>query len=322
MKIILTSDWHIQKGVYVSIVLDFLDELWEFYKREKCEYIYILGDIFNKSSNIKNEAFIPLFLKLFKMREDGVKFVFLVGNHDIYNVSRDSLVETFLPMGEVIKKPTEKTVDGKDFFFLPYTKSEKDIPPTGDFMFTHIPIADFTFDNAFHATEKHAFKRDTFSGWKQVFTGHFHRHQEYKNICYMGSPFQLNLGERGQEKGFVVFDTVKENYEFIKYTNAPQFVKLTEENIMNIKTIDFENKFVILEFTKKVKNYAKLKHVLFEKGAISVERRLIKAEKKETEVEEIKVTKDISKIVEKSVIENSPKELKTEILLEILEGVI
>lgn len=325
MKIIITGDWHVKKGIYSQLILDYLDDLWSFYKRESCEYIFVIGDVLNKSSSIKNEAYIPLFLKLLQMKEDGVKFIFLLGNHDIFNVSRDSIVETFSPMGEVIKEPVERKIDGKDFFFVPYTKKEDEFyqHDSADFLITHVPIADFSFDNAFHATEKHAFKKNVFESFKRVFTGHFHRHQTDKNICYVGSPYQMNLGEKNQQKGFVVFDTTKEIWDFIKYDNAPQYLEINEDNIINIKEINFENKFVIIRVTKKIKNYSKLKHLIFERGAISVDP--IFETEKDADGEEksnLSVKKNIDEIVLNKISETKEENLDSEKLVSILRGVM
>lgn len=263
MRYLLSGDFHTKKGIFTEIILNYLDHMLHYcLDNEICD-IFILGDIFDKSSNIKNEAFVPLFMKFYEMKHEGINFTFLLGNHDIYTAQNDSIVETFKPLGRVIK---ETLVDG-DFTFLPYTKKESDIPDEGRYLFTHLPIANFTFDNFYHATEKHAFRTELFEKFQTVFSGHFHRHQNQKNIIYPGSPVQLSFGETGTTKGFVVFDDELENWEFVKYTAAPEFIKI---NIREFNEVDVKNKFVSVKIDTKIENYVKLKRILFERGALDV----------------------------------------------------
>jgi len=263
MKYLLTGDFHVKKGIFTNIILDYLDYIRQYSLDNDIKNIIIMGDIFDKSSNIKNEAFVPLFMKFYDMKMDGIKFYFILGNHDIYSVNNDSIVETFKPLGFVIKQTTYED----KFSFMPYTRNEEDIPETGDILFTHIPIADFSFDNAYHATEKHAFRKELFSQFNIVFTGHFHRHQHDKNIVYTGSPVQLNFGEEGQKKGFVIFDSVLEDWEFVEYKNSPKFVRINLNDFQDFNPI---NKFVGVKIDAKIENFIKLKRILLDKGAIDV----------------------------------------------------
>jgi DNA repair exonuclease SbcCD nuclease subunit len=169
------------------------------------------------------------------------------------------------------------------FKFLPYTKNEELIPKEGEILFTHIPIADFSFDNAYHATEKHAFKKDLFSSFSLVFTGHFHRHQSQKNIVYVGSPVQMNFGEEGQKKGFVVFDTGNLSWEFIHYQEAPTYKTIDIRNFTNFNP---RNKFVGVRIDEKIENLVKLKKILYEKGALDI--KPFFERKEDVEIEEMK----------------------------------
>ena len=271
MKILITGDWHLhEKGTRSQVILNFLDYIWDYYKKNNIELLVINGDIFDKSGSIKNAFFIPLSKKLYEMKQSGVNFVFLVGNHDMINVDNDSIIETFQPYGKVVK--TNEVVQYGDtaITYLSYTKNEDDIPKKGDIMITHLSIADFEFDNAFHATEKHAFPKALFENYNKVFTGHFHKHQAKENIVYVGSPCQMNRGEIGQKKGFVVYDTEREAWKFEEYADAPQYFEINNSNIMNLENIDLQNKVVVVAVDKKIKDFAKLRYVLYDKGAIEI----------------------------------------------------
>lgn len=274
MKILLAADLHCEKGIKVNSVLNFLEDTEKFYLDNHLDYYFILGDIFDKASSVKNEAFIPLFLKLFSMKEKGIKFLFVLGNHDIYNTDNSSLVEVFAPIGKVIKNNTHSSklddFKDKDWWFVPYTKAEEEIPERGEFLFSHLSILDGKLDNAYHATERFAINTDVFRGFEHVFVGHFHTHQTFKNITYIGSPHQLNRNDENKEKGFVVLDTNTKDFEFHVFNNYPKFLTISSSDLKRINEIDFKNKLVYINIDRKISDISKLRYVLFERGAVSI----------------------------------------------------
>jgi DNA repair exonuclease SbcCD nuclease subunit len=321
-RILLTSDWHVKKGIYTDICINFLDFLHKYYKENDIDYLFIPGDIFDKSSSIKNEAFIPLYKKLYEMKTDGINFLFLLGNHDIINVDNDSIIETFSPIGKVIKQEEIIKLFNREFTFLPYTKKEEQIPKSGDILITHLPIADFSFDNAYHATEKNAFKKMLFEEFNFVFSGHFHRHQSYKNIVYIGSPYQMNRGEREQEKGFIVFDTETESWEFIKYEEAPVYIEITDNDFKNIKNIDFNNKFVSIRTSTKINEFPKLRYILYEMGALDIQPILETIMQETIITNEVEVNKSIEDIMKEYIINLKVEGIDNNKILKIFEKML
>ena len=266
-KAIITGDWHLQTGIYTDICLDYLDHLMSYGEQNEIKIMIIVGDIFEKSSKIHNDAFIPLFFKFMEMKEAGWEIYIVLGNHDIFSVDNDSLVETFSVFGKVIKDFEQIEIDGKEIDFLAYTKDPTDVPQEGGTLMTHLSIADFQFDNKYHVNEKAGMPRSTFEGYDLVFTGHFHRPQQKGNVIYVGSPYQMNFGEKGQEKGFVVFDLQTNEWERVIYDQAPVYKVIDGTNFLEE---DVENCFIQVEIKDKVDNFVKLKHILYEKGAIDV----------------------------------------------------
>ena len=267
MKILITCDLHVQEGIYTDICLDYLNFLDDYCSKNDIKTIVIAGDVFEKSSKIKNESFLPLFFKFMELKEKGYNIIILLGNHDIYNVDNDSLVEAFCPFAKVIKTTEDISFNDRELTFLPYTKDIRDIPEKGDVLITHLSIANFRFDNNYHVNEKIAFEENLFENFNKVFTGHFHKPQERGNIIYPGSPYQMNFGECGQEKGFVVFDTESDKWERILYKGAPTYKKIKVEDFIDS---DVSNQFIEVEINEKVDSYVKLKHLLYERGALNV----------------------------------------------------
>jgi len=327
-KVIISCDWHIKSddlnNLHVSSILNFLDYTTEYYFENDIDYHIVAGDIFHKSSNIKNEAFIPLFMKLHEMKEKGVNFIFIPGNHDIMNVNNDTIVETFSVFGEVFKSIARKEIDGDPFIFLPYTKKQSEIPEgNGEYLITHLSIADFFFDNNFQVDEKIAFKRSLFEDFKMVITGHFHKYQNRNNVYYIGSPVQIDRNEMGQEKGFGVLDTDRESLEFVPYDLAPKYIEITEKEIEQLDKLDFTNYHVVVRINSKIKDFAKLRYVLYEKGAVSINpifETVKEVNEPSLQIEEISNIEDIIEDIIRDE-KVKPEHLETEELIKVFEKI-
>ena len=258
------------------------------------------------------------------MKEKGMKMIFIPGNHDIMNINNDTIIETFAAFGEVYKKKTDLIIDGEEFIFLPYTKKESEIPKgNGEYLITHLSIADFMFDNNFKVDEKIAFKRSLFEDFKMVITGHFHKYQNKGNVYYIGSPVQIDRKEIGQTKGFGVLDTATESLEFIEYDLAPKYLEISEKDIEQIDKIDLTNCHVIVRINSKIKDFAKLRYILYEKGAINI----IPIFETSTEVNEpalqIEEISNIGDIIEDIIKDENvkPEHLNTEELVKVFDKI-
>jgi DNA repair exonuclease SbcCD nuclease subunit len=63
----------------------------------------------------------------------------------------------------------------------------------------------------------------------QVFSGHYHYRNSIQNVHYIGSPFQHNFGEMGQEKGVLIFDTESKEISFEEITGTPKHYEVDVE---------------------------------------------------------------------------------------------
>jgi DNA repair exonuclease SbcCD nuclease subunit len=280
--IIFTGDFHIEKGIWISITIDYLDYLKHYCQERSIRTIIVNGDIFEKATKIHNEAFVPLFMKFMEMKREGFDLIFLLGNHDIFNDSNDSIVETFSPFGRVIKDSCSLEIENDYYDLLSYTKDRTKIPNTNRTLLTHLPITSFQFDNGFTNVDD-GFSPDDFSNYNLVVSGHFHRHQENGKIVYAGSPYEKNFGEEGQEKGFLVIN--EGHSKFVPYTNAPKHLTI---NIEDFDKYDYRNKFVQVKISKKTENFVKLRHLLYERGAIEV-KPMFDKEQEEVSLQDIKL---------------------------------
>ncbi len=310
MKILMTGDFHSKKDeIHNKVILEYLDYLEWYYFENDIDILSVNGDVFHHSTNIKNENFTPLFLKFLQMKEKGVRFIFTPGNHDITNVNKDSIIETFSSFGDVYKEATTLEIDGKKVVFAPYTKRKDEVPTEGDFLITHLAISDFEFNDFKKTDTTNAFPVSYFENFIRVFSGHFHKYQEKYNISYIGAPFQMKRDEEGHKKGFMVLDVGNEIWEYIEYDKAPVYKKITEKDFEQLDKLNLENTYVVVEASSKIKDFSKLRYILFSKGAIDI----IPVFHSEIDNQQIELSSNSNSMSIEEIVEESIKEEETEL---------
>ncbi len=186
-----------------------------------CEHVIHLGDVVDnrRSLNIQtathlHEDFLMPLMRLHN--ETGLNVHFILGNHDVFykqnkniNVFQEILKAYPFKMYE---NPQEITIGNKNILMLPW------ITPEGrnfDMEFINKSKADYCMAHlelkGFEQTKGHlALHGDDpklFSQFKLVFSGHYHNRSKRDNIFYIGSCFQFNWGDAGNDSGVVILDT-------------------------------------------------------------------------------------------------------------------
>lgn len=323
MKVLLTSDLHVgvrkKNGVlFINFAIDYLNYIKNYCLDNDIKHIFFLGDILEKSSSVKHEYFVLLFKKLKEIISSGIEITSILGNHDIYSIKNDSLVETF--PGRIIKHQEHIMLDNKDINLLSYTERKiEDL--TGDYLFTHLPIEDFKMNEGYVPDNKF-YKADLFKDFDGVFSGHYHASQNKKNVVYLGSPFQLNFSEKNDnEKGFIVLDLKNNDWELKEYKNGPKFREINYNKLGSIKTL--KNTFIKVISDKDDLDFHKIKLDLYKKGALSVELDFILQSAEEEENENVlKLESNLSDTVKKYLNSFNQKDIDNKKLLDIFDKVL
>lgn len=321
--IAITCDLHVDKDlIRINECLNFLDYLTNYCVDKNIKNIALLGDIFHTCNSIKNQAFLPIFNKLFEMSKNFNLYI-IPGNHDItsrdLNNSNNALAESFRAFAHYIPKSETITIDGIDYDFLAYTENPDDLLNKGQVLLTHLEIADF-FYNPNQKSENKTFTKDSFSHYDLVVSGHIHRMQQGGNIVYPGAPYSTNKGEAGNHY-FCVVDGL--NYQLIPYTEAPEYMTVSLKEAVTDKTIDYKNKMVEVVVDTKVENFVKLRSIILAKGAVSVEARFEKsAVQLEQEKKQININEGVSVSMVKYLKASKAKDIDNEKLLKCFKNIL
>jgi len=193
--------------------LGVLTQIWEYSKKHEAD-VWILGDLYDRK--LIDAITLNYSVWAIDQRVKTQNLFIIPGNHDaVAQGSEHFMVNVFREAGmdgvDVIDKPTiAKPVAYMklNFVCMPYMsldanlkaiqEVQKQLPEGDNYMMLHNSIlgakqGDWTCDSGLDP--------DVISeGFDWVFAGHFHRHQEFNNGCYVGAPMQLNFGEEGNQK--------------------------------------------------------------------------------------------------------------------------
>jgi calcineurin-like phosphoesterase family protein len=258
-KIYLLADSHIGLGypnktdkwfkVHQEYFSDFLIPLLKS-RVEPGDIIIHLGDLFD------NRNVIPINLLNYGMDvvEEISKiapFHIIVGNHDCWSKSSDEIntIRPFkwIPNVHIYDKTEQLEFNGIKLCLMPYIEkrldqinlinSNKDC----DYLFCHSDLngCRMHLTSVGHRNND-KIDVDDFKSFKRVFSGHIHIRQINTNFEFIGSNFQMDRNDYGDQKGITILDTETGETEFIPNLVSPEFKKVrveSEEDIENLESL-------------------------------------------------------------------------------------
>lgn len=250
-KIYLIGDTHIGLGypnktekwlrVHQEYFNDFLIPTLE-NNVKKGDIIIHLGDLFD------NRNVIPINLLNFAM--DQVERIskiaplhIIVGNHDCWSRSSDEINTVrpfkYIPNVSIYDKVSTIEYKGNKLLLMPYFDKKKDQiehinnNKDCDYLFCHSDLngAKMHLTSVAHKNLD-KIDVDEFKGFKGVYSGHIHLVQREKNFVFVGSNFQMDRNDYGDQKGLFVIDVETGEEEFIPNNISPVFkkVRIVEED--------------------------------------------------------------------------------------------
>lgn len=243
------------------------------------------GDIFHSRESvnirIQNESF-AIFAQLAKKFKRGIYII--LGNHDVYYKDKNTVnsVNALSYLADnihVFERSEILKINNKfSFLMLPwvddYTRLAgiiEDNRDDADYIICHADIKGLTLNK--WAKVEHGIELSALSTFKKVYSGHIHIRQEKDNLLYTGTPYQMDRGDRDNQKGHYVLDVTGTEIveEFLPNTKSPVFLKLdifdvlemTESEINSLFknnfvdvmiSVSFASRLSITNFLEKVQN--------------------------------------------------------------------
>ena len=256
-KIFLIGDTHIGLGypnsvdkwhkVHKQYFSEFLIPLL---KREVTEHDIIvhLGDLFD------NRNVIPINLLNYGM--DVVEEIsqiaplhIIVGNHDLWSKSASEINSVrpfrYIPNVKIYDKTDILEFNGLKILMMPYVENRleqiKIINENRncDYLFCHSDLNGCKM-HLTSVAHKNSDKIDIedFKPFKKVRSGHIHLVQSNNNFTFVGSVFQMDRNDLGDQKGIFVIDTIDGSEQFFQNTISPVFKKFSVREESDIDELD------------------------------------------------------------------------------------
>lgn len=241
--------------------------------------IVIAGDILHGKSLIHALA-QSVMLEYFRTYVGDLEFIIIDGNHDLSGKGKDSVSALkSLDNEPTVIRYTKPTMVG-DTFFVPWSYDMVDVIKNNSakFLISHFGLNEGILNSGMSIIADIGIPQLA-GRYEYVLLGHYHKPQEIIRediqLYYVGSPIQIDWGEKNEEKRFLVVDTdngeiepvLTQGYtkycefsltpenaeglvqEAIKLKEQGHFVKLVKTESMD--TMDLEKDFIVVDKTER-----------------------------------------------------------------------
>lgn len=255
MRIFMITDTHF--GIYLNN-LDKWQDMMEstFYNffipylkenvREGDVLIH-LGDLFDNRNSIP----IITLHKVEKILKEISKILpvhIMLGNHDLFNKGGNEVNSVrlfgYIDNISVYETTTTLSLGGQEIVLMPWVEKRLDMineikTNKGDYLMCHSDLngCKMHLNSVAH---RNADKIDVneFSSYKRAFSGHIHLRQDHSNFTFIGSLYQMDRNDYGDQKGITILDLDTDEITFVPNTYSPIFKKLKVITETDVDTLD------------------------------------------------------------------------------------
>jgi len=206
-----------------------------------------LGDIFHNRNSVDIQV-MNVVDRIFGEISEIIETHLLIGNHDIYNRSNNDINTTIILRSHsnitIYEETTEIEIAGVKIVMMPWVERKVDqvalirkFSPA-DFLFCHSDLNGCKMHlNSVAHKNMNKIDVDEFTEYKTVASGHIHIRQVNNNFLFVGSAYQLDRNDIGNNKGVHIFNT-DGSFEFIENTLSPTFLKVSVLNEDDVENLD------------------------------------------------------------------------------------
>ena len=250
-KVLFFSDLHLgvhqNSQTWHNICLDLAKWIDSVMIDHCLDTIFFAGDVFHDRHEIGVNT-LHVAKKFFDILKN-YQIHILPGNHDAFlssTVEVNSVEILACDNIHVYTNPTTIQVGEKRVTFCPWKTVVKDLSPV-DMLVGHFELANFRM-NSNKICDHGDSSTDLLEKAHAVITGHFHFREQrtYENgkyVLYLGSPYEMDFGDRDQQKGVSIIDFGNLNeIQFVSNEITPKHFRLKisdmiQKKYSNIQTL-------------------------------------------------------------------------------------
>ncbi len=250
-KVLFFSDLHLgvhqNSQMWHNIALDIAAWIKQVMIDKDLDTIFFAGDLFHDRHEIGVNT-LHVAKRFFSILED-YKIHLIPGNHDAFLSSTAEVNSVEILSNSnvfVYSNPTTLLVNKKKVIFCPWKTNVSELEDS-DMLIGHFDLLNFKVTQQ-QICDHGEPSENLLSKTKSVVSGHFHirEHREYednKYVLYLGSPYEMDFGDRDQQKGVSVIDFNDiTNIEFIENAFTPKHYRirisdLTQKKYKNVSDL-------------------------------------------------------------------------------------
>ena len=195
-------------------------------KEQDCETCMFLGDWHHNRASLNIVTLNYSLRALEHMNDNFERVYFIPGNHDLYyrdkreiqsvewarHLPNVTICNDWFHSSDVVIAPWLVADDHKRIHKL-----------NGRYMFGHFELPGYLMNAMVEMPDHGEVRREDFTNFEHVFTGHFHKRQTKKNITYIGNCFPHNYADAGDDdRGMMILEWGKEP-EFYAWPDQPRY---------------------------------------------------------------------------------------------------
>lgn len=218
---------------------------WFIDQSRDCETCIFLGDWHHHRAGVNVSTLNYSVNNVKKLSESFEQVYMIMGNHDLYYREKREL--NSLPYAGLFHNVTliEDMLVKDDVAFIPWLVGDewKTIQNIrAKYMFGHFELPHFKMNAMVEMPDHGGLNTDHLTNPEYVFSGHFHKRQNSKNIHYLGSPFPHNYADAWDDDRGMMKLAWGSKPEYINY-EGPRYRTTTlsrlidsPESVLNNKT--------------------------------------------------------------------------------------
>ncbi len=216
--------------------MSFIKWATEMGKKNGCDTALFLGDWNNNRASINILTLNYSIKALEHLNANFDRVFFIPGNHDLYY--RDKRDVQSVEWAKHLKNVTicNDWVNEGDVIIAPWLVGDdhkKISKLRGRYVFGHFELPHFLM-NAMVAMPDHSeIKREHFSHFGHVFSGHFHKRQTSNNITYIGNCFPHNYADAGDDDRGIMMLEWGGQPEYHSWPDQPTYRVLSLSDLLN-----------------------------------------------------------------------------------------
>ena len=235
MKFICIADIHLSMYYQDRIIKGLPERLYylknvltnisEYAISNEIKNIVIAGDVFHTKSIIHSLA--QSILLDYINNNGSIDFSVIDGNHDMSSKSGEGVSALkCLDNCSNVNMIHEPCVY-EDIIFVPWdprTMRQTIKESTQSYLVSHFGINEAMLNSGISIVSD--IKAKDLAHFKKCFVGHYHVPQEFANIHIPGSIIQLDWGEKGEKKRFLIVDTEDDSVESVETSGYKQHIEI------------------------------------------------------------------------------------------------